>query len=269
MKDLFASFLFRLKKDLTFRITLFVGLGMAFVLTGVFFLIDHALGGMEGVKFCTGQNLLINSFSPYNNFGIAIPVNLISFTVLEFTQGITRNKIVAGNSKAKIYITYFLSGLVFTLVVLAGYVGLSVGLGSLLGGFDPNGLLMTGSTGGTSSPEYLIKFVISSLIMYVTICSLTIFFATLFRNIGPCIPVVILLVVMASMVSQIGGATNADLEKLLRFINPLHASFALNGEGGVLTIPNDKFITGIICNIVWTAIFLFPGILIFTKRDVK
>ena len=277
MKDLFASFLFRLKKDLTFRITLFVGLGMAFVLAGVFYLIDHALGGMEGVKFCTGQNLLINSFSPSNNFGIAIPVNLITFTVLEFTQGITRNKIVAGNSKTKIYISYFLSGLVFTLVVLAGYVGLSVGLGSLLGGFDPNGLLMSGSSGGTSTPEYLIKFVISSLLMYVTICSLTIFFATLFRNIGPCIPVVIVMIMMlyfSGMIASLMKDTEGTevFVNVMKYVNPMYAlndASILDSMKGTLAMADDTFIASIVNNSIYTIIFLLGGWLVFRKRDVK
>ena len=107
MWNLFKAFIFKLRKDLTFRITLIVGAGVAILLTVIYLFIDLAaknLVGEAGYKFlfATGQNLFINSFSPAQNFGIAIPVNLITFTVLEFTQGTIRNKIIAGNSKPKI-----------------------------------------------------------------------------------------------------------------------------------------------------------------------
>ena len=109
MGNLFKAFLFKLRKDLTFRITLFIGLGLAVLMTLIYLGIDLVVKALEEdpssykFVFCTGQNLFINSLSPAQNFGIAIPINLITFTVLEFTQGTIRNKIIAGNSKTNIY----------------------------------------------------------------------------------------------------------------------------------------------------------------------
>ena len=102
MRNLFKAFLFRLRKDITFKVTLFIGIGLAVLFTLIYLAIDLAAKALaEGdyqFMFCTGQNLFIGSLSPAQNYGLAIPVNLISFTVLEFTQGSIRNKIIAGIS---------------------------------------------------------------------------------------------------------------------------------------------------------------------------
>ncbi len=266
MFNLFKAFLFKIRKDLTFRITMFIGLGLAVIMSLIYLGIDNLSGSKE---LCTGQNMLISSLSPAQNFGIAIPVNLISFTVLEFTQGTIRNKIIAGNSKLKIYVSLFFSGLVFTLVILFAYAGISFGLGSLFGGFDPNGMVLPGLLPGLSSPEYILKTILLTVIVYTTITSITIFFATTFRSIGPCIPVVIIFIMIAYFSSFIITNVNPDAEQIIRYINPLHALVAISNEGGALSYPDDRFITGIIVNVVYIAIFFTGGLVLFRTRDVK
>ena len=112
MINLFRAFFFKLTKDLTFRITAIIGVGLAIVISLIFFAIDKVSGDDGLFRMASGQNLLITSLSPTQNFGLSVPINLITFTVLEFTQGTIRNKIIAGNSKGKIYASLFISGLI-------------------------------------------------------------------------------------------------------------------------------------------------------------
>ena len=104
MARLMRAFFYRISKDITFKITLIVGAGMAVFMTLLYLILQSAIG--DGVKMLSGQGMLISSFSPAQNFGIAIPINLISFIYLEFSQGSIRNKIIAGHSKVKIYASY-------------------------------------------------------------------------------------------------------------------------------------------------------------------
>ena len=113
MQRLFNAFLFKIRKDATFRITLIIGAALAVFMTVLYGLLEK-FAGSNGIKYLDGQSMLLNSMSPVQNYGIAIPVNLISFTCLEFTQGTIRNKIIAGNSKFKIYASLCLSGLIFS-----------------------------------------------------------------------------------------------------------------------------------------------------------
>ena len=194
MARLFRAFIFKISKDITFRITLIIGAAVAVFTTGIYLILSSAMSDEfgEGAKILTGQGMLISSLSPVQNFGIAIPINLISFTVLEFTQGTIRNKIIAGHSKFKIYSSLYLTGLVYGFALLITYVGICTGLGSIFGGFDQNGTAMVGtSIGGKISAEFLLKFVALGILSYVSIISFTIFIVTTFRSMGPSIPLVI------------------------------------------------------------------------------
>ena len=194
MARLFRAFIFKISKDITFRITLIIGAAVAVFTTGIYLILSSAMSDEfgEGAKILTGQGMLISSLSPVQNFGIAIPINLISFTVLEFTQGTIRNKIIAGHSKFKIYSSLYLTGLVYGFALLITYVGICTGLGSIFGGFDANGTAMVGtSIGGKISAEFLLKFVALGILSYVSIISFTLFIVTTFRSMGPSIPLVI------------------------------------------------------------------------------
>lgn len=280
MRNLFKAFLFRLRKDLTFRITLFIGLGLAVLFTLIYLAIDLAAKALVEedytFMFCTGQNLFLSSLSPAQNFGIAIPVNLISFTVLEFTQGSIRNKIIAGNSKAKIYFSLVLSGLVFTFALIITYSLLSLALGSMIGGFDINGVVGLGRI----DAEYFWKMIVLAIGAYIFITTMTIFFATLFRSIGPCIPVVLLLILGFYLSSTIVSALGAfgeeseitkSINTIMMIFNPLNSlgTSIQDVDTGVLKIENDHFIAEIINNIVYSALFVTFGVLIFKKKDVK
>ncbi len=281
MHDLFKAFFFKLKRDLTFRITLFIGLGLAVALSVIFFLVDLVISNLGDTgefihMFGTGQNLLLFSLSPVQNFGLAIPINLICFIVLEFTHGTIRNKIIAGNSKAKIYLSLFLSGLVFTLALIVAYAGLSCALGCAFGKFDPNGTIFAGAGTGNIDPEYIWRFLLIALLCYISIAAFTTFFAALFRNIGPSIPVVIIVLMglyMSAYIFGLLGDFAPEFNHALMYINPLYSLYACTtkvvGETQVLKITDEAFFAGIGSNLIYTAIFVGFGTLIFAKRDVK
>ncbi len=276
MANLFKAFLFKLRRDLTFRITLFVGLGLSILLTAIYLILDHLVGtGDSSLRFCSGANMFYSSLSPAQNFGIAVPINLVCFTVLEFNQGGIRNKIIAGNSKGKVYLSLLLNGLVFTFLLVLAYVGLSTLLGTIFGGFDINGVIMFSQT-GKSNVTYFLKMLGLAIAVYVFITAFAVFFATLLRNIGPCIPIVIVVILMAYLSGSIIAPMAKTLPELqgaaqaLKVVNPLYALAASEVDAeGVLSIPDDVFYFGIGNNVVYSLLFGFFGLLIFKKRDIK
>ena len=288
MANLFRAFFFRLKKDLTFRVTLFIGLGLAVFMTLIYLLIDLGInsfskGSIEWM-FCTGQNLLVTTLSPAQNFGLAIPINLITFTVLEFTQGTIRNKIIAGNSKTKIYFSLFFAGLVFTFTLMIAYIGLCVGVSSIIGGFDANGAIFATSGTPNISPEFLWKIIVLAILAYIVITAAAVFFATLFRNVGPCIPIVIILLMVCYLSGMIIGLLDYLIGEnevakvictLIRYVNPIFMlsgySMQVDANTGetLAVIKNEHFIVQIVNNCVYIAAFLIGGWAIFRKRDVK
>ena len=286
MANLFKAFIFKLRKDLTFRITLIVGAALAVGLSLILFFIDLGLknSGIDDFKLCTGQTLFVMSLSPAQNFGLAVPINLITFTVLEFTQGTIRNKIITGNSKTKIYFSLILSGVIFTLLLMISYIGLCVGLGSIFGGFDPKGMVM-GTVNGYVTPEFLWKVGVLALLAYILIAVMTIFFASLIRSVGPCIPIMIILIMMfyfggtiVSLMDALGeilGDGMKNFFKVIKIIDPLYSLAAFSSvtdtNTGVtsLAITNTDFWTEVINNAIYIGLFTVGGWLLFRKRDVK
>ena len=192
MSRLLKAFFYKISKDITFRITLIVGAGVAIFMILLYFLLDLFLDA-EGMKMLTGQSMLVTSFSPAQNFGIAIPINVVSFVILEFTQGTIRNKIIAGHSKFKIYASLYLSGLVLAFSLLLMYVGVCTLFGTIIGGFDLDVATMVGTgMGAKLSVEFIIKYVVIALLTYTSLVSFAVFVATLFRSMGPCIPLVMI-----------------------------------------------------------------------------
>ena len=139
---------------------------------------------------------------------------------------------------------------------------------------------------GYCTGTYIAQMLITTVVVYANIVAFTIFFAALFRTVGPCIPVVIITLMIVSvggsLVSLMGDAFENDtLVNVITAIDPL---FVISGGGteAILEIVNDEevprtfvnitnyaFISTLINNLVYTAIFFFGGALIFTKRDVK
>ncbi len=205
MTRLLKAFFYKISKDITFRITLIVGGGLAILMTLLYFLLDRFAG--EGVKMLCGQSMLISGFSPMQNFGISIPINIISFVILEFNQGTVRNKIIAGHSKFKIYASLFISGLVLGLSLLLVYVLACTALGSIFGGFNVNEIVLLGNTGasGMVNAEFIIKFVILGILAYTSIVAFAVFISTAFRSMGPSIPLVFIGIIALSMLAMLLG----------------------------------------------------------------
>ena len=302
MKNIFRAFFFKIRKDISFRITAFIGLGFSILIPLILFLIDvgiSAIGESNGIEhmLCTGQGLLISSWSPTQNFGIALPINLITFTVLEFSNGTIRNKIISGYSKTKIYLGLYFTGVLYTLALISAYVLICFGLGCAFGGFNPKGetFLVSSMTSGNISPEFIWKVVVLALLAYTVIASMTIFFSTLFRNIGPSIPVVLVLIIGCSLLASIsmvlelfGSGDEADsiaklmqnIGKFLKAINPIHSILMFESETTItnpetyevttkIFISWNSFWTEVINNLIYIGAFFTGGLLIFRKRDVK
>ena len=291
MLRLIKAFFFKIVRDLTFRITLIIGVALALVSTLGLFALGMFLGEGDAEmakSMLNGQSMLVNSMSPAQNFGIAIPVNLICFIALEFTHGTIRNKIIAGNSKINIYLSLLISGLFFAFALLLVYVGLCTGISSIIGGFDANGqgmVISLSAAAGNYTPAYIIRMVVLGIVSYVSIVSFTVFIITTFRNIGPSIPVVILLIyicylvatfisVFADAAKEIGDNSFESVVLVARIIDPLYGISStemkqINEFEYERVVSDETFFCSLGSNLVYAGLFAGFGAFEFMKRDVK
>ncbi|HHT67269.1 MAG TPA: hypothetical protein GX010_03490 [Erysipelotrichaceae bacterium] len=304
MSKLFKAFMFKLTKDLTFKIVLIVGTVLAVATAIIFLIIDRTVGAElsppgEQFRFCSGQSMLLFSLSPAQNFGIAIPINLAIFVVLEFTQGTIRNKVIVGHSKFKIYLSTFLSSLIFAFSIMLVYVGLCFILGAIIGGFNPDALAFSSSGIAYINKDFLVRIVSVTLFSYFAIVSFTTFIATLFRSIGPCIPVIVVVILSLSTLSIFtttplfimdGSEDTALYEAMTSFsksFNPLHAAcgYEMDYKETLVFVPeindyvtdyeayfvikDNVFLYSFINNMYYGIVFFVVGAIAFCKRDIK
>ncbi len=284
MINIIKASLYKLIHDWTFRIVLIVSTALAVFLSLLFLAIDMGLKNQMSDPsdyvncFANGQNLLFNSLSPIQNFGFAVPIYLVILTIGEFNYGTIRNKIIAGNKKSHIYLCLLLSGLIFTFVIMSWYVLLSFGLGSLMGGFKATGETTYGVLIGSA----LGRYVLISIMAYIFVTCFSIFVATLIRNIGGSLPIVIVVMLFLFIFGMVSKLTTVkighDAEGIpytyytynaTKWFNPMYTFGALTTSYDGIEIDNDTFLAGLITPAYWSVIFTFFGTLIFSKRDVK
>ena len=268
MFNILKASLFKLFRDRTFQVTAIIGI----VLAGFM-----ALVGVLS-KTITGEGTFLSSFSLANGFGLTVPINLIVFTVGEFTYGTVRNKIIAGFSKGKIYAGLFLTGLVFTFILVTVYVGVSLIIATSISGFDGNKI------GGAS---FILTYIAFAIVTYAFTTALSIFVATSIRNIGGSISIVIILLVMISLAPLFTFMSDPEkmalvgLDHWSTWLNPVQmigfytndviriiAKFAPPGANFFVLSPN-MIIAGLVTPIYWAVILYVIGYLTFKYSDVK
>ena len=267
MFNIIRASLFKLIKDWTFRITMMVGIGLAALLIGI----------NAGIGQLNGQTMFLSSVSPSQNFGLTVPINLVVFTVSEFTCGTIRNKVIAGHTKFKIYAGLFLTGLVFTMSLMIVYLGVIVGFSSAIGGFDANAI-----GGGTFIGCYIVYFLTS----YIFVTALSVFFGALLRNIGGSISISVVSLVLLGMIPliitlAIGKEFNAA--NIQMWINPLYMLGLYANSSSIINFLHNvgadtsafymqnaqMIIAGILTPLLWSTILFISGAFIFTRRDLK
>ena len=280
MGRLLKAFFFKISKDIAFRVVLFIGIGLALLMTGLYFLMDMAVGSFGadegiGVKFLTGPNMLLTSLSPVDNYGLAIPIMLITFVCLEFSQGSIRNKIIAGHSKFEIYGSLMLSGLILTFTLLTTYVGLCTLMGTIFGGFNLDDPTMSLTSITTLT---ILEMLLFTVMVYTSITAFTIFFASIIRSVGPCIPIIIISLMVLSvggtMIAAFGQLFESDV--LIHVVKILDPLFAISGGGTVINeetlvthFDEETLIWTVANNLGYSAAFFFGGAAIFSRSDIK
>ena len=274
LRILYAS-LYKLFRDVTFKVTLIIGISLA-ILTNLLYFAIAKIGDIElGSVLFSGETALINSLSPTSNFGLTVPINLVVFTIGEFTYGTIRNKIIAGHKKSSIYLSLLAIGFVFTTVLMVAYCFLSWAFGSMLGGMHAEGV----------SGETIGFVILYGFFAYVFIMTLSVFIASLIRSIGGSLPVIIILLLFLGLVptiiniSAIFGSSNGNLidylpARIAMWIDPLFMIGLYSSSVMSMLITDtdnvtEMIVAGIVVPVYWSVIFGVLGLKLFQYRDIK
>ena len=263
MLGIIKASLYKLIKDRPFKIMMIICTVLAILFTLLYCLVIPELNA-------GGYFMLKMSSSPTNNFGLAVPIYLVTFIIGEFNYGTIRNKIIAGNKKINIYIALFIMAVIFTLSLMTVYIGVSVLLGSILRGFIPDG--------GTVEAGEVVASVFEVIITYVMLSALAVFVASSIRHIGGSVAITVVSIMGLFVVGLISMAfsltqQNPVVPDFLFLVNPIMVHVVLSDSFGIMSalVSNvtRALVFGIISNAIYTVLFTIGGILIFNYRDVK
>ena len=206
---------------------------------------------------------------------MTVPINLVVFTIGEFTYGTIRNKIIAGHKKSSIYLSLLAIGFVFTTVLMVAYCFLSWAFGSMLGGMHAEGV----------SGETIGFVILYGFFAYVFIMTLSVFIASLIRSIGGSLPVIIIFLLFLGLVptiiniSAIFGSSNGNLidylpARIAMWIDPLFmiGLYSSSVMSMLITDTNnvtEMIVAGIVVPVYWSVIFGVLGLKLFQYRDIK
>lgn len=274
MSNIIKASLFKLFKDKTFTITLIVGICLAIFINLLYFAIFKTASNNGGTNIFSGETALANSLTPTSNFGLTVPINLVIFTIGEFTYGTIRNKIIAGHKKSSIYLALVITGFVFTLILMTSYCLLSWAIGSILGGVHASGVI----------GENVLWIILFGFTAYIFIMAVSVFVATLTRSIGASLPIIIIFFVLLGLIPtfiNIGNIVKGNFEitddlaaRISMWIDPLFMVSMYSDTVTSIMLSSNKttgemIAAGIVSPLLYASLFIGLGTYIFAKRDVK
>ena len=225
-------------------------------------LINSLTGGQITAKY-----IFFMAFSPANDFGLIMPILFAVILCKDFSQGTVRNKILSGKSRSQIFLSTYIVTTVMLVSLILVYAFMSLGVSLIL--FDYSTAPFT-----INDFWYALGSIGLWIAVYFAISAIVCLIAYVIKNVGLTIVMVIavnmVLSLIGGLLTMAGGmllANNPSLAKILTAIAnaiPFSVSHGTGTEFVLLDV-----IVSLISSIAMAVGFVFLGIKIFNKKDLK
>ena len=216
----------------------------------------------------TAKSMLFQAFLPGGDLGLILPILITIVLCKDFSYGTVRNKIIAGHSRTKI----FLSMLITSCIIVCGLM-----LAQALLTFGISLVFFEYSTVAFSASEfgYILLSILLEMLVYITICSLVCFLCVFMKNAGTSVVMYVgvnFLLTIIGSIFMVSFAFADPEKKATHFFLELCSktnifTSTIIGAGTSYTLKDICFVLGP-C-IAFTALLVFLGIVIFKKKDLK
>ena len=184
------------------------------------------------------------------------------FLTSEFTHGTMKNILSKGAVRIKVYASKFIvCGFVSIVMLIVSWVALAV-LGSIVWGFDPQGI---------ASVSKLVVYLLLMSLLTVSYTAVFTFIAMSIRSNGGTVAVNVVISVMMSVligwINLIIGY-NVDLTKYW-LDGPINTLANANSSAILLSYDSEFIVRAVIVAIAWGVAAIAGGMVLFQKRDVK
>lgn len=266
MNNLLRSDFYSLIKSKLTYILLGICVGLPIFMIALYLLINGMLNsdpveegmGAMSISLFTGRTVIFGNFSLTNNVGLVIPIFAAIFTIADIRNGTIRNKVIIGESRAKIYLSHFTVSVVMCVVAsLVSFAVLSAGSAIF---FE------YGVPFDKAEAANFVKCLVIGILLFVYVASLTTFLSLVTKSMPLSVTFTILIAVGLGLIGSISSfIENEKLVKLF-YIIPTYASTVV-AQGGV--IDNELFLFGLFSFLFFIAANTAVGIVLFKKKDLK
>lgn len=270
MRELLKTDLRRIIKDKLFLIVCIVGAGFAFLTPllykglSLFIGIDNELLGI----FTNSKSIFFTSFSLSGNFGLVLPILLAIVLCKDFSYGTVRNKIICGKSRAKIFLSMFLSGTIVACGVILAHALLTLGISLCF--FPYQAEQFTGY-----AVLYMLLSILFSLLLYVFVSAIVCLLCVCMKNVGLAIVIYVAVNFVFTIVAAIVSVAAAFVDpadkfalkalEIIQKANIFVASYIGTGTSYTAT----EVLCVLVPVVVGTTACVLLGTMIFRKKDLK
>jgi len=258
--NLIAADLPRLLKSLPIKIILGICAGYALMMVVMIsFLMLHPFAGIELPRGEMLFRLIVFSNFAVSGFGIFIAIAIAIFTGGDYSFNTFRNKIVAGNSRLKIYlsaltIAIIIGTVLFLLNLIVAIVGAAIA---------NQGFYITGELAGSLALIYALYLAIIATIVFVSMCTKAAA-SGIGINLGITIGLSTIMTIMLMF-----PAVEAVVMAFPHGIIDRLAMDAMMMMGDGVTVDARFIWVSLVVSAVYFSIFTVGGILRFKYMDLK
>ncbi|MBQ5992209.1 MAG: hypothetical protein IJL62_06655 [Clostridia bacterium] len=274
MKRLLKADIYRVLKS---RLTLIaLILVLAFPVLIVFLYVGiRAMSGlssdMEGMDVLFNANSIIGSaYSLTNNIGLVLPAFAGILVCMDISNGTLRNKIIAGNRRAEIYLSHLIVSILFSVIMITIYAAMTAGLALLFFPFNTDPSMDLG--------REILYFIATGTMSFVFIATVSTLLAMTLRSVAPTIIFTIVLSIALMAINSVILLIDYQPYRYAVYLIPSFTgnffnlnSFSLTGliTQGEETSRGLMFAEGMLSYLFFGIVNTVLGLLLFKKRDIN
>lgn len=254
--------MYRQRKDILMKVALILIVVFACFTCGLYFVLskltEDADSAMVDNILC-GRYLYGATFSIGSDMGLIIPIFAGAIVCKDFSMGTIRNKIIRGYGREPIFLSHFLTSILFGGILYVLYALVQLGLGSLLLGYGP-------SFDGEEL-LFLAVSLIMGILTYASMCALVTMIATITGSMGLSIVLYIAFTIGLSILQGIVSIIPNIPEIITKIMGylPGNMTFAV-AEGSKKWAEYGK---SMLMSVILLLVFGLIGITVFRRKDQK
>jgi ABC-type transport system involved in multi-copper enzyme maturation permease subunit len=261
--ELLKADLYRIIKSKLFLVALIIAAVFPVLTVLMYLLIDKMLGSGDEISslFGIGINARMiagEAFSQSSNMGLILTIFITILIGLDVSDGMLRNKIIAGRSRQSIYFSHLITSGIISGAIMLMYALIMLLFGCLCFGY---GVKIDGA-----ELVRIVFFLVTGVFTFFFSASVSTAFALSVNNIAPAVIFSVLTGMGLSLITSLVHTFNVASDNKWLCLIPTYTNGSFLSSGSFDTL---SFSLGILSYLVLGALVTILGLNVFKKKDVK